>query len=107
MRAQRNLVMWRSTHKILLVAIAASLLSPSLATSEEALAPAAQRGLVFVRTHCAKCHSIDRVSRSPLPMAPAFRTLHERSGGDAGGITRRGDCHRSSLDAGIQTGSRP
>jgi cytochrome c len=78
MRPQRNLVMWRSTQKVSLVAIAASLLLPSLAAGEEALAPAAQRGLVFVRTHCAKCHSIDRVSRSPLPMAPAFRTLHER-----------------------------
>jgi cytochrome c len=70
--------MCRSKQKMSLVAVAASLLVPSLAASEEALTPAAQRGLVFVRTHCAKCHAIDRVSRSPLPMAPAFRTLHER-----------------------------
>lgn len=39
-------------------------------------APAAQRGLTFVRVHCAQCHSIDQVSDSPLTIAPAFRTLH-------------------------------
>jgi cytochrome c len=38
--------------------------------------PAAQRGLTFVRVHCAQCHSIDQVSDSPLTIAPAFRTLH-------------------------------
>jgi cytochrome c len=38
--------------------------------------PAAQRGLTFVRVHCAQCHSIDPVSDSPLTIAPAFRTLH-------------------------------
>jgi mono/diheme cytochrome c family protein len=39
-------------------------------------APAAQRGLTFVRVHCAECHSVDQVSESPLTIAPAFRTLH-------------------------------
>jgi cytochrome c len=48
------------------------------AISEQILSPAAQRGLVFVRTNCARCHSIDRVSNSTLPMAPPFRSLHER-----------------------------
>jgi cytochrome c len=38
--------------------------------------PAAQRGLTFVRVHCAQCHSIDQVSDSPLTIAPPFRTLH-------------------------------
>jgi cytochrome c len=38
--------------------------------------PPAQRGLTFVRVHCAQCHSIDQVSDSPLTIAPAFRTLH-------------------------------
>jgi cytochrome c len=38
--------------------------------------PAAQRGLTFVRVHCAQCHSIDPVSESPLTIAPPFRTLH-------------------------------
>jgi cytochrome c len=40
--------------------------------------PAAQRGLTFVRVHCAQCHSIDQASDSPLTIAPAFRTLHLR-----------------------------
>jgi cytochrome c len=43
-----------------------------------AQSPAAQRGLVFVRTHCAQCHGIDKVSPSPLSVAPPFRTLHLR-----------------------------
>ena len=31
-----------------------------------------------MRTHCSRCHSVDRVSNSPLAIAPPFRTLHER-----------------------------
>jgi len=59
---------------------AAVALLPSLVAGEEAqpLSPSAQRGLVFVRTHCAQCHSIDKLSPSPLKVAPPFRTLHER-----------------------------
>src|SRR6266436_1586255 len=45
--------------------------SPVLAQS-----PAAQRGLIFVRVHCAQCHATDKVSGSPLAIAPPFRTLH-------------------------------
>jgi len=58
-------------------ALLASLLPP-LAYSEEVLSPAAQRGLVFVRTYCASCHSIDKVSQSTLKVAPPLRTLHLR-----------------------------
>jgi cytochrome c len=61
----------------LIIAVAAASL-PQIANSEEALSPPAQRGLVFVRTHCAKCHSVDRVGPSPLSVAPPFRRLHER-----------------------------
>lgn len=43
-----------------------------------ALDPAAQRGLVFARTNCAMCHAIGPVGNGPLPIAPPFRTLHER-----------------------------
>ncbi|MCC6779988.1 MAG: cytochrome c [Hyphomicrobiales bacterium] len=43
-----------------------------------AQSPAAQRGLTFVRVHCVQCHSIDRVSESPLKIAPPFRTLMEK-----------------------------
>lgn len=41
-----------------------------------AQSPAEQRGLSFVRANCAGCHSIDKVTASPLALAPPFRTLH-------------------------------
>jgi cytochrome c len=53
-------------------------LAPSQARGEEVLSPAAQRGLVVVRANCSRCHAIGKVGDSPLPIAPAFRTLHER-----------------------------
>jgi len=46
--------------------------------SAEVASPSAQRGLVFVRTHCAQCHAIDQLSPSPLAAAPPFRTLHRK-----------------------------
>ncbi len=61
-----------------LTAVVLAILLPPLARSEEVLSPAAQRGLVFVRTYCASCHSIDKVSESPLKVAPPLRTLHLR-----------------------------
>jgi len=42
------------------------------------MSPSVQRGLTFARTNCARCHSIDKVSPSPLPLAPPFRVLHRR-----------------------------
>jgi cytochrome c len=51
---------------------------PQLAISAEALSPAAQRGQVFVLNNCSRCHSVDKVSESPLKVAPPFRTLHKR-----------------------------
>jgi cytochrome c len=42
------------------------------------MSPAAQRGLTYVRVHCAQCHSIDKASESPLRVAVPLRTLHER-----------------------------
>lgn len=56
------------------VAIAVTVLNDPV----RAQSPAAQRGLTFVRVHCAQCHSIDRVSESPLKIAPPFRTLMEK-----------------------------
>src|SRR6266446_7011934 len=58
----------------LVIALAAILLSAG--ESARAQSPAAQRGLIFVRVHCAQCHAIDKVSDSPLAIAPPFRTLH-------------------------------
>ncbi|WP_256808983.1 MULTISPECIES: cytochrome c [unclassified Bradyrhizobium] len=41
--------------------------------------PAAeQRGKAFARANCARCHAIDRVSASPLKIAPPLRILHRR-----------------------------
>src|SRR5262249_54956143 len=37
----------------------------------ETLSPAAQRGRVFVRANCAKCHAIGPIGDSPLALAPA------------------------------------
>jgi mono/diheme cytochrome c family protein len=50
----------------------------SSAAAQSGLEPAAQRGLTLARTHCARCHSIDRVTASPLAIAPPFRTLHKK-----------------------------
>jgi len=49
------------------------LTTPALAAS-----PAEQRGKAFALTNCARCHSIDRVTQSPLKIAPPFRVLHKR-----------------------------
>ena len=49
-----------------------------LAARVFAQSPAAQIGLTFVRGHCAECHSIDKVSESPLTIAPPFRTFHQK-----------------------------
>jgi mono/diheme cytochrome c family protein len=53
-------------------------LAPLPAKGEEVLSPAAQRGSVIVRTNCSRCHAVGKVGDSPLPIAPPFRTLHER-----------------------------
>lgn len=39
-------------------------------------AQSVQRGLNYLRANCARCHAIDKVSESPLKLAPPFRTLH-------------------------------
>ena len=36
------------------------------------------QGKRLALTYCARCHAIDKVSPSPLKIAPPFRTLHER-----------------------------
>jgi cytochrome c len=50
-----------------------TLMTPALAAS-----PAEQRGKTFALNNCARCHSVDRVTQSPLKIAPPFRTLHLR-----------------------------
>jgi cytochrome c len=43
-----------------------------------AITPAEQRGKNFVVTNCSRCHSIDKVTSSPLKIAPPFRDLHKK-----------------------------
>jgi len=47
-------------------------------TPVAAASPQEQRGKTFALNNCAKCHSIDKVTPSPLKIAPPFRTLHKR-----------------------------
>jgi mono/diheme cytochrome c family protein len=51
--------------------IAAFSAPPSLASN-------AEQGKRLALTYCARCHATDKVSPSPLKIAPPFRTLHER-----------------------------
>ncbi len=53
--------------------LALFLLTPALAAS-----PSEQRGKTFALNNCARCHSVDRVTQSPLKIAPPFRNLHKR-----------------------------
>jgi cytochrome c len=42
------------------------------------MSPSEQRGQIFVRANCSNCHATDRMSASPLKIAPPFRELHLR-----------------------------
>jgi mono/diheme cytochrome c family protein len=37
-----------------------------------------EQGRRLAQLYCAECHAIDKVSPSPLRIAPPFRSLHER-----------------------------
>ena len=65
----------RST-QVVLGAISACAIAVCSASS--ALAANAGKGRRLALTYCARCHAIDKVSPSPLKIAPPFRTLHER-----------------------------
>jgi len=54
------------------------LLALTLSGAGHAASPSEIRGKTFARNNCARCHSIDKVTQSPLKMAPPFRTLHKR-----------------------------
>ena len=47
-------------------------------TPAAAASPQEQRGKTYALNNCAKCHSVDKVTASPLKIAPPFRTLHKR-----------------------------
>ncbi|HVV61349.1 MAG TPA: cytochrome c [Pseudolabrys sp.] len=50
----------------------------SVSPASAQMSPSEQRGYNIARTNCARCHSIDKVTPSPLSAAPPFRTLHLR-----------------------------
>jgi cytochrome c len=64
--------------KSLIAAVVAASALTATAAGAQTLTPSETRGLNFVRTNCARCHAIDKVSASPLTIAPPFRTLHRR-----------------------------
>jgi mono/diheme cytochrome c family protein len=57
-------------------------IAPSFSLPEEQSfpeqSPAARRGLIFVRVHCAQCHAVDNASASPLTAARPLRALRIR-----------------------------
>ncbi len=73
-----------------------------LTTSALAASPSEQRGRTFALNNCARCHSIDKVTKSPLKIAPPFRTLHKRYPVESsrGGVRGR-HPDRTSDDAGV------
>ena len=55
------------------VLVTLMLVAPAVAAS-----PEEQRGKAYALTHCARCHSTDRVTKSRVKAALPFRTLHNR-----------------------------
>jgi cytochrome c len=60
------------------IAARQTLLTLLLIVPAFAASPSEERGKTFALNNCARCHSIDRVTESPLKIAPPFRTLHKR-----------------------------
>jgi mono/diheme cytochrome c family protein len=50
----------------------------TLGSARPAKAANIEQGRRLALLYCAGCHAIDKVSPSPLRIAPPFRTLHER-----------------------------
>ena len=62
--------------RLLNLVVALCLILPGTAAAQ--MSPSEQRGQTFVRANCSTCHSTDKVSASPLKVAPPFRELHLR-----------------------------
>ena len=56
----------------------AVLLGAGLSGASAETSPTVQRGLNLAIANCARCHAIDKISPSPLALAPPFRNLHLR-----------------------------
>ncbi|HVX77977.1 MAG TPA: c-type cytochrome [Bradyrhizobium sp.] len=63
--------------KIWAAPVVTVLLAILVGTAAPAKAANPQQGKRLALLYCAKCHSIDKVTPSPLSIAPPFRTLHE------------------------------
>ena len=61
-----------------IIRAAALVLAAGSAFALPAKATNVEQGRRLARVYCTKCHAIDKVSPSPLKIAPPFRTLHER-----------------------------
>ncbi len=61
-----------------LAACVAVLLSAGLSVATAGTSPTLRRGLNLAVANCARCHAIDKISPSPLSLAPPFRDLHLR-----------------------------
>jgi mono/diheme cytochrome c family protein len=70
--------MVRSIRNASAFAAAALALLAMFPDSANADAGRIQRGSRFAHANCERCHSVDRVTPSNLPLAPAFRTLGQR-----------------------------
>jgi cytochrome c len=56
----------------------AIVLTAGLSGANAQTSPTVQRGLNLAMANCARCHAVDKVSPSPLALAPPFRDLHRR-----------------------------
>jgi mono/diheme cytochrome c family protein len=65
----------RLSHWLSAVLLAGLCLAP---LASALAAGSAERGRTFARVNCSRCHSIDKVSPSPLAAAPPFRELPAR-----------------------------
>jgi mono/diheme cytochrome c family protein len=50
----------------------------ALGSAQRLEAANVEQGRRLALLYCAKCHAIDKVSPSPLRIAPPFRSLHKR-----------------------------
>lgn len=59
-----------------IVTLVVTLVLVAASANAATLTAAQLRGQAFARTNCGGCHSVDRVTPSPLAIAPPFRSLH-------------------------------
>jgi mono/diheme cytochrome c family protein len=52
--------------------------NPIGASAYAQMTPQQQRGFTLAKANCVRCHAIDKVTASPLTLAPPFRELHKR-----------------------------